>query len=768
MNSLQEVGYGSVALDEVFEKSSINVSVPLVDGFNETVAEFRCRAAIATEPEDRSQTTWIAAGIIGLVCLTNVTWAWGFFLVRQIIVLLLPLVALRFYATFLGALFARVVLPMLPYPVTVNELKIDLNVERKALGILFQGRRLCLRNPPGYPHEHVLVIEWFHVLLRMSYAGLWNMRNWASVGWKLDLEVGDVSEEDPPRLAVAQIEFAEFCGCHVTVEKNTWQVLNLKDLKRVASEKQLVRALGDRRRDWPNTVDICVLEARNLRNRDVLSPFADPWCQITLRSFTFRTVSQLKTLNPIWNSQVFRMYERDPSAALHLQVFDERLSGDNLIGQWGVKLRDLVKYPTTFGPGRYLSNVKVEESGFLTCWVPLWNQDFSARMGGEVKIQIRWYADESVREPPRVCGLTPFQQLMQMQAESVVGRGEAKRERIVLGCMPLLFKVHRVSFRRLQIQYRDLFSAFHDEDDEMGSQKGISLAHLEIGAEVLHKNDAFINAFQLRDRLVSEFKSRIGTNHRVLFHALETGVISFARSRFRRHSRGSPASPAGTESELLKTFFHQPPKQSLTRRLQHHLVGALNLQSVLAKEIRGGIAQEDWKKPVTKSGTLQKGKGPPFARHWSTMSVELKGQTMYYTPLDRNGEVEDWTRKIELKSTESIWIDRQNYELVLVMKIPSNFMQAVSHRGGTQSTTKKTRHFRVDPSSMGEGEDKLEILEGWLHGLLEAKEGMLPESRAQIQVSVQAEEAVVTELETPPTAEQSSPEGRWRANATSL
>lgn len=751
-----EIGRGSFLIDEVFSQPKVFVNVPIVNASNNLVCIVSCHARTASMS---ARTYWrrlffrwlrrgTLASMVGFIAYSawfsddgDLFWHW-IEEVRRVLmwiivaaqVPLIPMVALLVSPQLFGYFVTHVMMPKaLPgLKASIAEFSVQPWVQKGAINFLISGRRAAIENPPGYPHQHAAFCDWFQVWMRMSFTSFLNGPRVPTV-WNGDLELEDIEESPPPRFGQVHFEFIELNGCHANAEVNRRGELNALGLERMKGEHILRKHLGDRSL-WPNTLQVRVIQARNLENDDYFSPFADPWAQVSLRNYNFRTVTTLKTLNPIWNGKLWEMHIEDPSAVLHLQVFDEDISSDTFMGQWSVQLLQLIKNPDTLGPGQYLPEapLEYEEDGFVTFHAPLWNQHFSAMNGGEVRIQLRWYRDRK-NEVPVPIREKPLAQISQLQQESALKKLNPQREQMALNAMPYLFHVNRLTLRHIRINWKDVFAGHSEKAQTKSSaqRKVLEIESMEFGKNAFKSFDGNgLGMYDLQKRLTDACVGKVSKDHHVLFNA----VTNFVYSSLKRTWKG------GHEEDVAFAptdagQANRPPRRTIAGRIQNHVREAWNLHSVLAKQVRG--QNPDWVKEAKRSARMQKthhAASSFLGRQWRDCQVELKGSTLFYTHIDdETGQAADWTRKLELPSAESIWIDYDNEEIVIVCRIGTRIIPDLvgitkdsadpsKNKVARLGTHTKARYFRFteDPENPDQ-KHGVDELRAWLRDLQAAR-----------------------------------------------
>jgi hypothetical protein len=265
---------------------------------------------------------------------------------------------------------------------------------------------------------------------------------------------------------------------------------------------------------------------------------SDPFVRVSSRLATKCTSTVKRSLNPTWGltegttstgnngngsggsigqhngaaagsagqgvGETFHLPLSDPSAVLHVEVFDEDAASHEFIGQWCMTLKWLLMDPAycKHSPSRGEFTVVPDGDGYneVTGWFPLLDKKFKC-LGepGEVRLQLKWYHREGGEEdwaaednpvppasargalpdhakkgrgackqraawkdrlPPsaRHCRrLSPLQQLTANSAETAMRMGDTDAVLHMLRCFPLLIDARRVTIRRVNFFLGDLF-----------------------------------------------------------------------------------------------------------------------------------------------------------------------------------------------------------------------------------------------------------------------------------------------------------------------
>jgi Ca2+-dependent lipid-binding protein len=77
---------------------------------------------------------------------------------------------------------------------------------------------------------------------------------------------------------------------------------------------------------WPNVLEVQVVRARNLLAMDS-NGLSDPYAHVTVRGAKHTTQTKFMTLNPMWKNELFKFHITDPSAVLHVELWDRDMGG---------------------------------------------------------------------------------------------------------------------------------------------------------------------------------------------------------------------------------------------------------------------------------------------------------------------------------------------------------------------------------------------------------------------------------------------------------
>jgi Ca2+-dependent lipid-binding protein len=98
----------------------------------------------------------------------------------------------------------------------------------------------------------------------------------------------------------------------------------------------------------PNQLQVRIVRARNLKAMDYnlfsSERTSDPYVRVKVRNEEYVTRTQYKTLNPMYD-QTFELFCDDPSAVLHVSLFDEDVGSQDFLGQWYCTVKYLKDCP---------------------------------------------------------------------------------------------------------------------------------------------------------------------------------------------------------------------------------------------------------------------------------------------------------------------------------------------------------------------------------------------------------------------------------------
>lgn len=184
-------------------------------------------------------------------------------------------------------------------------------------------------------------------------------------------------------LGVLIIEKFEIGDLEIAFEQNNG-VLNVNEIARVLAVGEMARAGGRsgapgpavavrRGRDFFDTLRVDVLAARHLdATRRSKAARPSTFAKVSLRSQERRSRTIARTTSPVYAYEAQPIAVNDPSAVVHICVYDEQILGRAaLIGQFATTLKQLVLEPNAVDGGAGLLKRDSEDCCERYGWVPL-------------------------------------------------------------------------------------------------------------------------------------------------------------------------------------------------------------------------------------------------------------------------------------------------------------------------------------------------------------------------------------------------------------
>ncbi len=232
------------------------------------------------------------------------------------------------------------------------------------------------------------------------------------------------------------------------------------------------KKLGPRK--WPNTIQIRILRARNLRQTSDNPPNARFRVKIRSEERNFRL--HVNNRSPLVN-EAFSIPCKDPSAVLSVTVSDEKSIGKgSIIGQWRMTLKYIYMNPKY----NFHNSIEVDDNHTIKGWFPLVDKSFDNSHCGEVEMWIRWAhtAENESYEPQE---LTALQQMQENSAEGQLKQGNLHNMIQMLSRFPILFDIRRVTIRNLKFYLKDLFLGREGEAERVkGNLESIDLPIIDV------------------------------------------------------------------------------------------------------------------------------------------------------------------------------------------------------------------------------------------------------------------------------------------------
>jgi len=206
---------------------------------------------------------------------------------------------------------------------------------------------------------------------------------------------------------------------------------------------------------WPNVLEVQVVRARTLLAMDS-NGMSDPYAVVSLRGQKHVTKTVLETLNPMWNSEVYRFHITDPSAVLHVQLWDRDFGMQaDYLGQWIITLKHLVIDPKHC---RHTS-IAVDAQGWIDAWLPLADAKWqNVGKCGEINLRMRWRIDSSVAAAPFKMQ-KGLDQITENSNETKLRLGDMDELTDVLNHVPVLFDFKLVMVTEAKVSIKDLFKS---------------------------------------------------------------------------------------------------------------------------------------------------------------------------------------------------------------------------------------------------------------------------------------------------------------------
>lgn len=269
---------------------------------------------------------------------------------------------------------------------------------------------------------------------------------------------------DFKRMVTLRVEQLEFIGFTLDFQTSrTSGRLNINEMTKAFAMGELNAAFRAKKIDSkpkPNMLEVRVLRARNLLAKDS-NGFSDPYAVVQLRRESKQTSITMKTLNPVWTHDTFQYQIRDPSAVIHVALWDADFGKKaDFLGHWVMTLKWLIMDP------KHCRHVEVEKlseqeenDGWIGMWVPLVDINYQNEGAhGDVNIRLRWFYDPTVSD---VGELTPtsqsaLDQITDNSNETRMRLGDIEQLINQLNHFPVLFDVGRVVVRNAKMSVHDL------------------------------------------------------------------------------------------------------------------------------------------------------------------------------------------------------------------------------------------------------------------------------------------------------------------------
>ena len=267
---------------------------------------------------------------------------------------------------------------------------------------------------------------------------------------------------DFKRLATFTIDRLEFDGFTMDFQVSKNKKLNINEMTKEFALGEVRTSLKAKGVDldqikFPNTLEVQVIRARNLIAMDS-NGLSDPYFVLRLRKEKHTSPTVCGTLNPMFSPKTYRFNVSDPSAVLHLQLWDEDFpKTSDFIGQWLITIKWLLIDPKHC---KYVEfeklNEKDEAEGWVGYWVPLLDQGFRGSGNrGDVHIRIRWIYDPY--QLPDSYVSKPLDQITENQKETRLRIGDLEHLFYILNHVPILLKIGVVIVRGAKLSVKDLF-----------------------------------------------------------------------------------------------------------------------------------------------------------------------------------------------------------------------------------------------------------------------------------------------------------------------
>ena len=323
-------------------------------------------------------------------------------------------------------------------------------------------------NPPGFPHTFFVEARTVDVRVSCGLPDLWR--------WLFGVRVALPLAADPEYrgYGVFRVDVLECNGVTINFEMFRGE-FNINGFERLLAQGAVRRKLR-RGAPMPNMLRVGVGSAVGLNGGSLNLLTGErairPRVVLHVREHRLSTGTAARDTTPgaapnaySWGEELALPID-DPSAVLHVCVYDDTPGGESLLGQWVMTLKWLVIEPSWCEH----SSLHVAADGAVRGWFVLSDGasasasatpllDTPRRLGvgecGELELTLRWSHEPDVVVPrPR---LTALEQLTHNSAESSLRLGNPRGAQRYLARLPYLLDVQRVTVRQTSFFVKDLF-----------------------------------------------------------------------------------------------------------------------------------------------------------------------------------------------------------------------------------------------------------------------------------------------------------------------
>ena len=338
-------------------------------------------------------------------------------------------------------------------------------------------------NPPGFPHTFFVEARTVDVRVSCGLPDLWR--------WLFGVRVALPLAADPEYrgYGVFRVDVLECNGVTINFEMFRGE-FNINGFERLLAQGAVRRKLR-RGAPMPNMLRVGVGSAVGLNGGSLNLLTGErairPRVVLHVREHRLSTGTAARDTSPgaapnaySWGEELALPID-DPSAVLHVCVYDDTPGGESLLGQWVMTLKWLVIEPSWCEH----SSLHVAADGAVRGWFVLSDGasasasasatpllDTPRRLGvgecGELELTLRWSHEPDVVVPrPR---LTALEQLTHNSAESSLRLGNPRGAQRYLARLPYLLDVQRVTVRQTSFFVKDLFMGHNGQAEAAAAE----------------------------------------------------------------------------------------------------------------------------------------------------------------------------------------------------------------------------------------------------------------------------------------------------------
>ncbi|KAK3281289.1 hypothetical protein CYMTET_10910 [Cymbomonas tetramitiformis] len=420
----------------------------------------------------------------------------------------------------------------------------------------------------------------------------------------------------------------------------------------------------------PNKLEVSIIRARGLKaaDYDYISGkgTSDPFVKVKCRTEEVRTRTNMYTCTPMYNEK-FEIHCDDPSAVLHITVWDEDIGVDDFLGQWYCTVKWLL--------------IK----GQVTGWVKLKDKDFNEGTSGEMEIEVKWVYDNNFEgwKKPRQ---TALEQLQENSDETNLRLGNTKKVQRYLEDFPFLFDVDKIVFRDIVFHLKDLFAGYtgsaekSSKDPSVGGKDVVKVSLLQLTkADVLKlaEDQQGFDLWVIINKLILGIAPQVMKMNTVfgglsaIFGGLGTNIGS-SLGLVRTPAQGArPSTITNGENGRLKRDSSpalsglqtntDAAAPGITARIERHV------SRVFGKKVGSHLNADDTDF-LLEGGVygyldMRKRKG---LHKWKPRFILLKGNTMFYSKVVAKQVA--WTRAVSLTQCSNVSYDPKKENITLKME----------------------------------------------------------------------------------------------------